>query len=128
MSRIHGIFQATISSLLTVNSYELPADQYFRLIRVIAPLRFGFIEGGSIALWNRMAGLIRDYGGVWTGTPVEAIHVTRGRVSGVRIRKDREYVDVGTSVVVSNTGQPLRYVCSLTIVWTRSMLRASNGT
>ncbi|MCP5090855.1 MAG: NAD(P)/FAD-dependent oxidoreductase, partial [Gammaproteobacteria bacterium] len=103
--RIHGIFQATISSLLTVNSYELPADQYFRLMKVIAPLRFGFIEGGSIALWDRMAEFIRDTGGdVWTGATAEGIHVTESRVSGVRIRKDRESKDVRTSVVVSNIG------------------------
>ena len=103
--RIHGIFQATISSLLTVNSYELPAAQYFRMIKVIAPLTFGFIEGGSIALWNRMADLIRDVGGeVWTGATVERVDVTEGRVSGVRIRKERQSTDVATSVVVSNIG------------------------
>jgi len=103
--RIHGIFQATISSLLTVNSYELPAAQYFRMIKVIAPLTFGFIEGGSIALWNRMADLIRDTGGeVWTGATVERIHVSEGRVSGVRIRKERQSTDVATPVVVSNIG------------------------
>jgi phytoene dehydrogenase-like protein len=103
--RIHGIFQATISSLLTVNSYELPAPQYFRMIRVIAPLRFGFIEGGSIALWNRMAALIRDAGGeVWTGATAEAIHVTGTRVSGVRIRRERESTDIAAPVVVSNVG------------------------
>ena len=103
--RIHGIFQATISSLLTVNSYELPAAQYFRMIEVIAPLTFGFIEGGSIALWGRMADLIRDTGGeVWTGATVERIDVTEGRVSGVRIRKERQSTDVAAPVVVSNIG------------------------
>lgn len=103
--RIHGIFQATISSLLTVNSYELPAAQYFRFIKVIAPLTFGFIEGGSIALWNRMAELIRDAGGdVWTGAAAESIRVARGRVAGARIRRKRESIDVDAPVVVSNIG------------------------
>jgi phytoene dehydrogenase-like protein len=103
--RIHGIFQATISSLLTVNSYELPAAQYFRMIKVISPLKFGFIEGGSIALWNRMAAMIRDAGGeVWTSGTAESVHVTNGRVTGVRIRKDRKSTDVRTQAVVSNIG------------------------
>jgi len=103
--RIHGIFQATISSLLTVNSHELPADQYFTLMKVIAPLTFGFIEGGSITLWERMAKLIREAGGeVWTGAAAERIHVEKGRVSGVRIRKNRESADVNTGVVISNIG------------------------
>ena len=48
--RIHGMFQSTISSLLTVNSNELPAGEYFKMIKVISPLTFGFIEGGSLAL------------------------------------------------------------------------------
>ena len=103
--RIHGIFQATIASLLTVNSYELPADQYFRLIRVIAPLRFGFIEGGSIALWSRMAELIRQkQGEVWTSSAAESIQLKNGRVAGVQVRKDRESINVRAPVVVSNIG------------------------
>jgi phytoene dehydrogenase-like protein len=104
-ARIHGIFQATISSLLTVNSYELPAAQYFKFIKVIAPLTFGFIEGGSIALWNRMAELIRDAGGdVWTSATAERIQVEKGRVFGVRIRKDRESIDIHTPLAISNVG------------------------
>ena len=103
--RIHGIFQATIGSLLTVNSYELPAAQYFRLIKVIAPLRFGFIEGGSLSLWERMAELVRAAGGeVWTSAPVTGIDVRDGSVSGVQIRRQRQSVDVRAPVVVSNVG------------------------
>ena len=103
--RIHGIFQATIASLLTVNSYELPAAQYFRLIEVIAPLRFGFIEGGSLTLWERMAELVRTAGGeVWTAAPVTRIHVSDGSVNGVQVRRRREFVEVRSPVVVSNVG------------------------
>jgi phytoene dehydrogenase-like protein len=103
--RIHGIFQATISSLLTVNSYELPAAQYFRFIKVIAPLKFGFIEGGSIALWERMADLVRDAGGeVWTGATAESIHVADNGVCGAIIRRDRESHEIRAPIVVSNIG------------------------
>lgn len=103
--RIHGIFQATIASLLTVNSNELPATQYFKFIKVIAPLTFGFIEGGSITLWNRMAALVREAGGeVWTGAAAERIEVAGGRVCGVTVRKDRRSYKVAAPVVISNTG------------------------
>lgn len=103
--KIHGIFQATISSLLTVNSYELPAAQYFKFIKVIAPLKFGFIEGGSIALWHRLADLVSESGGeVWTGATAESIHVAEGRVGGVRIRRDLQSMDVRAPVVISNIG------------------------
>ncbi len=103
--RIHGIFQATISSLLTVNSYELPAAEYFKLMKVISPLTFGFIEGGSLALWERMAGLVRKSGGeVWTGATAERFEVEKGRVTGVRIRRNQQTLDIRTQVVVSNIG------------------------
>ena len=61
--RIHGLFQSTIASLLTVNSWELPAAEYFKLVRNIAPLRFGYVEGGSLRLWERMADFVRSRGG-----------------------------------------------------------------
>ena len=61
--RIHGLFQSTIASLLTVSSWELPAAEYFKLVRNIAPLRFGYVEGGSLRLWERMADLVRSRGG-----------------------------------------------------------------
>lgn len=61
--RIHGLFQSTIASLLTVNSWELPAEEYFKLVRNIAPLRFGYVEGGSLRLWERMADFVRSRGG-----------------------------------------------------------------
>jgi len=103
--RIHGIFQGTIASLLTVNTWELPAAQYFRLIKVIAPLRFGFIEGGSLELWKRMARLVEQAGGeVWTAAPVERIHASGGRVQGVTLRRGQQTSFIESPVVVSNIG------------------------
>lgn len=103
--RIHGIFQATISSLLTVNSHELSAAQYFHFIKVISPLTFGFIEGGSIALWHRMAESIRDSGGeVWTSTQATRIHAEDGKVTGVSLQQQNELIEVQAPVVVSNMG------------------------
>lgn len=103
--RIHGMFQATISSLLTVNSNELPAGEYFNVIKVISPLTFGFIEGGSLSLWERMAALVREAGGeVLTGTAAQEILVERQRVRGVRLRSEREDHEVAAPIVVSNLG------------------------
>lgn len=103
--RIHGMFQATISSLLTVNSHELPAGEYFNVIRVISPLTFGFIEGGSLSLWLRMASLVEEAGGtVLTGAAGERIHVERGRVTGARLRYQQHSHDVSAPLVVSNLG------------------------
>jgi phytoene desaturase len=103
--RIHGIFQSTIASLLTLNANELPAGEYFRLIKTVAPLRFGYVEGGSTRLWGRMADYIRGHGGeVLTTCPAEGIVVEAGRVRGVRFRHGQEDLVVDAPLVVSNLG------------------------
>jgi phytoene dehydrogenase-like protein len=103
--RIHGLFQATISSLLTVNSHELPAGEYFNVIKVISPLTFGFIEGGSLSLWQRMAALIRDAGGtVVTGAAARGITVHGQVVQGVHLRYQRRDHQVAAPLVISNLG------------------------
>jgi len=103
--RIHGLFQATIASLLTVNSWELPASEYFKLVRNIAPLRFGYVTGGSLRLWERMAAFIRAKGGeVLTGCAATQITSAADRVSGVVVRQKGRDVPVAAEIVVSNLG------------------------
>lgn len=103
--QIHGLFQATIASLLTVNAWELPAAEYFKLVRNIAPLRFGYVEGGSIRLWQRMADFVSGKGGtVVTGHAASRIHAEQGRVTGVTLRHRGCDVEVTAPVVVSNLG------------------------
>jgi phytoene dehydrogenase-like protein len=103
--RIHGLFQATIASLLTVNSWELPASEYFKLVRNIAPLRFGYVEGGSLALWERMAEFVRSRGGdVVTSCAATRIATAAGRVTGATVRAQGRDVDIEAPVIVSNVG------------------------
>jgi phytoene dehydrogenase-like protein len=106
--RIHGMFQSTISSLLTVNSNELPAGEYFKVLEVISPLTFGFIEGGSLALWERMAALIKNVGGdVLAGAAAEKICVENFRATGVQLRYQQESHLVEAPIVISNLGPVL---------------------
>jgi phytoene desaturase len=103
--RIHGIFEATIASLLTVNATDLPAAEYFRMIKAVAPLRFGYIEGGSLRLWERMAAFIENQGGeVWTRCTVSKITVNNGQVSGLVCRKAGKEVSIDAPILVSNVG------------------------
>jgi phytoene dehydrogenase-like protein len=103
--RIHALFQATIASLLTVNSWELPAAEYFRLIRNIAPLRFGYVAGGSMSLWERMAGYVRAHGGeVLTSCAATCITVGQGRVSGALLRSGGRDILITAPIVVSDVG------------------------
>lgn len=103
--RIHGLFQSMIASLLTVNSWELPAAEYFKAMRNIAPLRFGYVEGGSLKLWERMANFVRSRGGdVVTSSAATAIASSSGRVTGVTLRMHGRDVHVEAPVVISNVG------------------------
>lgn len=103
--RIHGMFQSTISSLLTVNSHELPAGEYFKVIKVISPLTFGFIEGGSLALWERIGELVKKAGGdVLVGAATHEILVAGNRATGVRVRYQQASHEVRAPIVFSNLG------------------------
>lgn len=103
--RIHALFQATISALLTVNAHELPAAEYFKLLHNIPRLRFGYIEGGSLRLWERMAEVVRAHGGeVLTGCSAVGIDHAAGRVRGARLRWQRRDLRIEAPVVVSNLG------------------------
>jgi phytoene desaturase len=103
--RIHGLFQSTIASLLTVNSWELPASEYFKLVRNIAPLRFGYVEGGSLKLWERMAEFVRSRAGeVVTSCAASAITSNSGHVTGASLRMNGRDLRVEAPVVVSNLG------------------------
>ena len=106
--KILGLFQATISSLLTVNSDELPAREYFEVIRVIAPLTFGYIEGGSLTLWNRIAAFIEAQGGtIHTSARVEEICISSDHVSAVRYGHSGGLETVNAPLVISNLGPKL---------------------
>jgi phytoene dehydrogenase-like protein len=103
--RIHGIFEATIGSLLTVNATDLPAAEYFRMIKAVAPLRFGYIDGGSLRLWERMAAFVENQGGeVWTRCTATKITVNNGQVSGLVCRRAGKEIVVDAPILVSDAG------------------------
>jgi len=103
--KIHGVFQATISSLLTVNSHELPAGEYFKVMEHNAPITFGFIDGGSIRLWEKMANLVKQAGGdVITGASAMGFTVENFKVTGINLRHQQANHKVSAPIVVSNIG------------------------
>ena len=56
-----------------------------------APITFGFIEGGSIRLWEKMADLIKQAGGdVITGASAKGVNVEDFKVTGVNLRYQQE--------------------------------------
>jgi len=106
--KIHGMFQSTIGSLLTVNSNELPAGEYFKVIKAVSPLTFGYIEGGSLTLWEKMAELIKRAGGeVLLAAPVQEVLVDKHMVSGVVYQHKQEVHQATAPIVISNMGPTL---------------------
>lgn len=103
--KILGIFQGTISSLLTVNDHELPAGGYFRFIKRMSPLRYGWAARGNVSIVEGLAKIVRSRGGeVWTHCPAKRIVVEDGIAKGVVIQKGDDSIEVRAKVVISNAG------------------------
>ena len=103
---ILDIFQAMVSATTMLNADELPAREYFLFLKKLQGYRgFGFCPRGSIALPQALAGIIAKKGGdVWTRSPAVQIITKNGVVSGAKINKDGEIIEVTASAVISNCG------------------------
>lgn len=103
--KILDLFNATITSLLTVNIDECPAAEYFQMLRAVSPLRFGWAPGGNVQIVEALAGVVRRHGGIIRPhTSVERIAVQNGVAQGVIIRTEGRKVRVNAEIVVSNAG------------------------
>jgi len=101
--RIHGVFHATISSLLTVNMDELPAAEYFKLMKNIAPLQFGYVTGGNVTMFDKLGAVVTSNGGtVHRKARVRKIIVEDGAARGVEFDCDGETVSARAKTIVSN--------------------------
>ena len=103
---IHAIFRNLCAAIFAVNSEEMPARAFLTYFMQKGAFRdFGFSPTGTGGLMRGLADVVTQHGGeVWTSSPVEAIHVDDGRVTGVTVRRDGEAVRVAGDVVVSNAG------------------------
>jgi phytoene desaturase len=103
---VQSLFQSLSASIFTVNSDELPAAVFFRLLSATGGYkRFGYSARGNIVMANALADGARRFGAdVRTGIRAEAIKANGGRASGVTLSKGGCRRDVAASVVVSNAG------------------------
>jgi phytoene dehydrogenase-like protein len=70
-----------------------------------APITFGFIEGGSLRLWQKMAALVEQSGGdVLTGAAAKAVTVENYQATGVHFRYQQRDHYIQAPIVVSNIG------------------------
>jgi phytoene desaturase len=103
--KILQLFKGTITSVHTVNDDELPAGEYFRFIKRLFPLRFGYASGGNITIVQALAKVVQDRGGdVWTRCTAKRVLLEAGMVKGVVLENPEGEATVQTNVVISNTG------------------------
>ena len=103
---VHSLFQSLSASIFTVNSDELPAAAFFKLLSATGGYkRFGYSARGNVVLANALADGARRFGAdVRTGIHAEAIKAINGRASGVTLSNGEGRMEVAASVVISNAG------------------------
>lgn len=103
---ILGIFQSllVIPSGLTLS--EVPAGEYFHMVKEIAFLKtVGFPPHGGGSFTEALIGAIKRKGGeVWTHSPALQIKVKNGMATGAIVRKNEEEYEVAAQAVISNAG------------------------
>ncbi|MDD5093424.1 MAG: NAD(P)/FAD-dependent oxidoreductase [Dehalococcoidia bacterium] len=86
-----------------VNSYEIPAGEFFRHITQGAHMTWAYPPGGCGDFTNAMVAAIKRLGGdVWTRCPATQIKVKNGKATGVVVQKDGEQVEIVAQTVISN--------------------------
>ncbi len=106
--KVLGVFQTLCGGTFSINTYEAPVVQFFKLLRGGGFSNFGFPPGGNAALVDSLAGVVRGRGGeIWTGSKVTGIMVENGTVKGVAVEKGSRAIDVPSAFVVSDIGPAL---------------------
>ncbi|MDD5094960.1 MAG: NAD(P)/FAD-dependent oxidoreductase [Dehalococcoidia bacterium] len=86
-----------------VNSYELPAGEFFRQITQGATMTWAYPPRGCGQFSDALVGAIKRMGGdVWTRCPAIKINVKNGAATGVVVQKDGEQIEIVAKTVISN--------------------------
>ena len=102
---VHGIFDAIAVGFLMAHSYEIPVYNFFHFMAT----QKGFNDvalstQGNLKNMEKLAGVVKGNGDVWTNCPAKRVLVSKGTVTGVVVEKDGAEVEVPCKVVVSNVG------------------------
>ncbi len=103
--KVYAVFQWFVSGFAMINSDELPANHFFKIIKGTPYGEPGILPKGNIDLMLALAQVIQDHGGaVWTRCPAKRILVEDGQATGVLVEREREPIEISTPVVINNTG------------------------
>lgn len=103
---VQGIFRNMCGSICAVGSEELPARVFLTYFtNKSAFKKFGFCPEGTIGLWKALAEVVEHNGGqVWLDSEVRRLLVEDDRVTGARVHRGDETVDVACAFAVSDIG------------------------
>jgi phytoene dehydrogenase-like protein len=105
--RVLGLFQTLCGGTFSINTYEAPAFQFFKLLRGGGFSNFGFAPRGNAALVESLAEVIRGSGGgIWTRSEATGILVRDAVVEGVVVNRDHREIEVPAPFVISDVGPP----------------------
>ncbi|MDY6881051.1 MAG: FAD-dependent oxidoreductase [Thermodesulfobacteriota bacterium] len=106
--KILGIFQSWVSSMHSINAYEMPAGEYFRYLKEMGSLRSsGFpVDGSNLNLIRSLAEVVESKGGaVLVRCRAKRILVENEVVQGLVFEnEDHELVEARAKVIISNIG------------------------
>ncbi len=94
---ILGMFQNYLAAAGAIRNSELPAGEYFRMMKEIdaSGRIWGYLPGGGGQLSDSLVKAIKRMGGeVWTGSPAVQIKVKDGVAIGAVVRKGGESIEI----------------------------------
>jgi phytoene desaturase len=103
---VHRMFQGFCAAFIGVNSYEVPAGEFFRFLKNLGRnINYGIAPEGNLAVIESLANAIEQKGGrVEREADVKSILVERNGVKGVVAEIDGKEARIEADFVVSNSG------------------------
>lgn len=103
---ILGIFQCLVAIPSGLTLSEIPAGEYFHMVKEIAFLKtVGFPPHGGGSFTDALVAVIKKMSGdVWTRCPAVKIRIKDGVAIGAVVSKDNEEFEVNARAVISNAG------------------------
>lgn len=104
--RVLAVFQSVVAAMMAINSWEMPAAEFFAFVSRHGGYRsYGIATRGNITLMESLAKNMKSKGGdVWTNAKVKKILVKDGKATGVVVEKEGKDIEVAANVVISNCG------------------------
>ena len=102
---VHGIFDAIAVGFLMAHSYEIPVYNFFHFMATQKGMNdVDLSTRGNLANMEKLAGVVKAKGDVWTNCPARKVLVNKGGATSVVVEKNGKEVEIPCKAVISNIG------------------------